>query len=131
MSIRLELLEPSVFGASIDEDRHLRAVQAYLAVRSEMADAELIQKAPSFIKVASRDEIQRLFNQSVSGVGLSHVSEPPRALPVKLDFRYFRLELSDPLWQAVLRSRSVAVWVASQIPNPEMELVLILPPDEK
>jgi type VI secretion system protein ImpJ len=131
VSIRLELLEPSVFGASIEEDRHLRAVQAYLAVRSEMADAELVQKAPSSIKVASRDEIQRLFNQSVSGVGLSHVSEPPRALPVKLDFRYFRLELSDPLWQAVLRSRSVAVWVASQIPDPEMELVLILPPDEK
>ena len=131
VSIRLELLEPSVFGASIDEDRHLRAVQAYLAVRSEMADAELIQKAPSSIKVASRDEIQRLFNQSVSGVDLSHVSEPPRALPVKLDFRYFRLDLSDPLWQAVLRSRSVAVWVASQIPDPEMELVLILPPDEK
>jgi predicted component of type VI protein secretion system len=50
---------------------------------------------------------------------------------VKLDFRYFRLDLSDPLWQAVLRSRSVAVWVASQIPDPEMELVLILPPDEK
>jgi type VI secretion system protein ImpJ len=96
-----------------------------------MADAELIQKAPSSIKVASRDEIQRLFNQSVSGVDLSHVSEPPRALPVKLDFRYFRLDLSDPLWQAVLRSRSVAVWVASQIPDPEMELVLILPPDEK
>lgn len=131
VSIRLQEVEPSVYGAPIEEDRHLRAVQAYLAVRSDVADADLVEKAPSFIKVASRDEIQRLFSQSVSGVGLSHVSEPPRALPVKLDFRYFRLDLSDPLWQTVLRSRTVAVWVASQIPSPELELVLILPPDEK
>lgn len=130
-SIRLQEVEPSVYGAPIEEDRHLRAVQAYLAVRSDVADADLVEKAPSFIKVASRDEIQRLFSQSVSGVGLSHVSEPPRALPVKLDFRYFRLDLSDPLWQTVLRSRTIAVWVASQIPSPELELVLILPPDEK
>ena len=53
------------------------------------------------------------------------------ALPVKLDYRYFRLDLSDPLWQAVLGSRSIAVWVASRIPDPELELVLILPQDEK
>ena len=67
----------------------------------------------------------------MSGVGLTHIQEPPRALPVKLDYRYFRLDLSDPLWQAALRSRSVAVWIASQIPDPELELILILPPDEK
>jgi len=131
VSILLEEVEPSVYGASIEEDRHLKAVQAYLAVRSKIPDADLIEKAPGLMKVASRDEIQRLFSQSVSGVGLSHVQEPPRALPVKLDYRYFRLDLSDPLWQNVLRSRSIAVWIASQIPDPELELVLILPPDEK
>lgn len=131
VSIQLQELEPSVYGAPIEDDRHLRAVQAYLAVRSDMADADLIGRAPTSIKVASRDDIQRLFSQSVSGVELTHVVEPPRALPVKLDFRYFRLDLADPLWQSVLRSRSVAVWVASQISSPELELVLILPPDEK
>jgi len=131
VSIRLERLEPSVFGGSIEEDRHLKAVQAYLAVRAEISDAELIEKAPGLMKVASRDEIQRLFSQSVSGIGLSFVQEPPRALPMKLAFRYFRLDLSDPRWQAVLRSRSIAVWVASRIPDPELELTLILPPDEK
>jgi type VI secretion system protein ImpJ len=130
VSIRLKEVEPSVYGASIDEEKHLRAVQAYLAVRSDVANAELVEKAAGLIKVASRDEIQRLFSQSVSGVGLSHISEPPRALPVKLDFQYFRLDLSDPLWQTVLRSRTIAVWVASQIPTPELELVLILPPDD-
>ncbi len=131
VSIGLTEVEPSVYGASIEEDRHLKAVQGFLAVRSGIPEAELIEKAPSLMKVASRDDIQRLFNQSVSGVGLTHIEEPPRALPVKLDYRYFRLDLSDPLWQAALRSRSVAVWIASQIPDPELELILILPPDEK
>lgn len=131
VSIPLEPLEPSVFGASIEEDRHLQAVQAYLAIRSEIPEADLIQKVPSLVKIASRDEVQRLFNQSVRGVELTHVGEPPRALPVKLDYTYFRLELSDPLWQTVLRSRSIAAWAASQIPDPRMELVLILPPEEK
>ncbi len=130
VSIQLKALEPSVFGAAVEEDRHLKAVQAFLAIRADADDAELVEKAPGRIKVASRDDIQRLFHQSTSGVPLSFVSEPPRALPVKLAYRYFRLETSDPLWQNVLRSRSVAVWVASEIPNPEMELVLILPPED-
>lgn len=130
VSIQLKSLEPSVFGAEVEEDRYLKAVQAFLAIRAEVDEAELVEKAPGRIKVASRDDIQRLFHQSTSGVPLSFVSEPPRALPVKLAYRYFRLETSDPLWQNVLRSRSVAVWVASEIRNPEMELVLILPPED-
>lgn len=130
-SIQLQEVEPSVYGASIEDDRHLKAVQAYLAVRADMSEADLLERVPSSVKIASRDEIQRLFSQSISGVGLTHVSEPPRALPVKLDFRYFRLDLSDPLWQKVLMSRSIAVWVASQIPAPDLELVLILPPDSR
>lgn len=128
-SIQLREVEPAVFGAPIEDERHLRAVQAYLAVRADMSEADLVERVPTSLKIASRDEIQRLFSQSISGVGLAHVAEPPRALPVKLDFRYFRLDLSDPLWQTVLMSRSIAVWVASQIPAPELELVLILPPD--
>jgi type VI secretion system protein ImpJ len=131
VSIRLVAAEPSVYAATIEEERHLKAVQAFLAVRAGLPDAELIQKAPGRIKVAARDEVQRLFHQAVSGVPLTFVAEPPRALPVRLSYRYFRLDTADPLWQNVLRSRSVAVWVASEIPSPEMEMVLILPPDER
>ena len=130
VSLSLEELEPSVRGAELEEDRYLRAVQVFLAVRSDLEEEVLVEKAPAWIKISSKDDIQRLFHRSVRGVGLSYVREPPGALPIRLDYRYFKLDISDPLWEKVLGARSVAVWSGKELENPVMELVLVLPPED-
>lgn len=128
--LALEEKESSIYATSLDEDRWLSAVQAYLAVTSEMDQSRLIQKAPDWIKVASRDQIRDLLNRAVPGLTLRHQPTPPSAVPLKMGCQYFHLEATGSLWSAILQSRSLAAWVPKEIQSPEIELVLLLPPEK-
>ena len=130
VTLRLHEKEPSIHSTSLDDERQLSAVQAYLAVTSEMDQSRLIQKAPDWIKVASRDQIRDLLGRAVPGVTLRHQPSPPSAVPLKMGCQYFHLENTGPLWSNILQSRSLAAWVPSEIPAPEIELVLLLPPEK-
>jgi len=130
VTLPLVATERSTYAVTIDDDRHLAAIQAYLAVTTDLDQARLIEKAPAWIKVASRDQIGDLLAQAVAGIELQHTPAPPSALQVKGGSQYFRLEMVGPRWSSVLRSRSLAAWVSDDIPDPQLELVLLLPPDD-
>jgi type VI secretion system protein ImpJ len=130
VTLPLLATDRSTYAVSLDDDRQLSAIQAYLAVTSEMDQARLIDKAPAWIKVASRDQIGDLLSQAVPGIELKHTPAPPSALQVRGGSQYFRLEMVGPRWSSVLRSRSLAAWVSGDIPDPQLELVLLLPPEE-
>lgn len=130
VTLPLVATERSTWAVSLDDDRQLSAIQAYLAVTTEMDQARLIDKAPAWIKVASRDQIGDLLAQAVPGIELKHTPVPPSALQVRAGSQYFRLEIVGPRWSSVLRSRSLAAWVSGDIPDPTLELVLLLPSEE-
>jgi len=60
-------------------------------------------------------------------VPLAHVITPPNAIPVKLNYQYFALNQSGGSWEAVVRARNLAAYVPSDFPNPQLELVIVLP----
>jgi type VI secretion system protein ImpJ len=99
----------------------------YLAVNAEMNEAELINKAPSLMKVCSANHVEHLVRQALPGMTLTHVARPPSSIPVKLNYQYFSLNQSGLAWEAVLRTRNVAAYVPGEFPNPQMELVILLP----
>jgi len=100
----------------------------YLAVSAEMGEAELISKAPRLIKVCSATtHIEHLVKQALPGVQLTHVSQPPSAIPVKLNYQYFSLNQSGLAWEAVGRARNLAAYVPGDFPNPALELLILLP----
>jgi len=49
-------------------------------------------------------------------------------VPVKSDFEYFSLDQNGLAWESVRRARNLAAYVPSELPNPELELVILLPP---
>jgi type VI secretion system protein ImpJ len=55
---------------------------------------------------------------------------PPGAIPVKLDYPYFRVNQSGVAWEAVQRARNIAAYVPGDIPNPQMELTIVFPQAE-
>jgi type VI secretion system protein ImpJ len=127
-SLPLRLTEPSVYAAAIDQDRYLQAAQAYLAISAELKPEELIRKVPQLLKISSADQLDRLIKRALAGVGLSHVANPPSALPVRLDYQYFALDLKGPDWDAIRVARNLAAYVPSDLPNPRLELVLLFAP---
>lgn len=131
VSLPLRPTQPHVQATALDEERYLGATEMYLALRSELKADEMARRVPQLVKVSSGDRVEVLIRQALPGVGLRHVPEPPGSLPVKLDYEYFRLDRTGPEWDAVQRARNVAVYLPSDFPAAEGELVLLLPRDDR
>jgi type VI secretion system protein ImpJ len=121
--------QASVQATAIDQDRYLAAPQLYLAIRAEMPREELLRRTPQLVKISSADQVERLIRQALPGMGLHHVADPPSAIPVKLDYQYFLIDQSGPEWDAVRRARNLAAYVPSDFIGPQLELVVVLPPE--
>lgn len=127
VSIPLQLTDRLVWSGSITDERHLKDSQFILSVTAGGPVDELIRKFPQLAKLASPNDISRLIRNSLPGVTLRYLTSPPAAVPTKLDNQYFALAQSGPLWDSLTQSRAVSVFVPSEIADPKMELLVVLP----
>jgi type VI secretion system protein ImpJ len=127
VSLPLKLTQPSIYATSLADDKYLRNTRLYLAVRAETSSAEIVSKTPYLIKVCSANHIEHLVRQALPGIPMTHAPKPPSAIPVKLDYQYFSLSQSGGAWEAVQRSRNLAAFVPGDLPNPQLELIILLP----
>lgn len=127
VSLPLKLAQPSVYATTIDEDRYLVGTKMYLAIASPMNEADLARKAPQLIKVCSATQIEQLVRQALPGIQLTHMVKAPASVPVKLNCSYFSLNQAGPVWDAVGRARNLAAYVPGDIPEPQLELIILLP----
>jgi type VI secretion system protein ImpJ len=127
VSLPLRATDPSVYATALDQDRYFDAPQMYIAVASSMKQDELIRRVPQLLKVSSADQLERLIRQALPGVALTYVPTPPSAIPIRLNFHYFALQRSGEYWDAIRQSRHLAVYAPADLPDPELELVILLP----
>jgi type VI secretion system protein ImpJ len=120
-------VQPSVYAAALDQDRYLTAPQIFIAFGVEGRPPEIAQRAPQLLKVAAAGQLDRLIRQALPGISLTHVPNPPSAVPMKVNYQYFLVQKSGPEWDAVVRARNLAVYVPSELPEPQLELVVMLP----
>lgn len=127
VALPLKEVEVAIHATAVDQEQYFAGAQIYLAVAASLKPDELLSKVPQLLKVSSADQLQRLIRQALPGVSLRHVPEPPGQIPVKLDYQYFQLDRSGVDWDAIARSRNLAVYVPSDFPQPRLELVILLP----
>ena len=127
VSLPLKLIQPSIYATSLSVDKYLQDTKMYLAIGCGMNEADLIAKAPYLIKVCSANHIEHLVRQALPGVQLTHVTRPPSSIPVKMNFQYFTLNQSGVAWEAITRARNLAAYAPGDFPNPQMELIILLP----
>jgi type VI secretion system protein ImpJ len=127
VSLPLRRTEPSVYATALDQDRYFTAPQMYLAVSAGLKQDELIRRVPQLLKVSSADRLELLIRRALPGVALAHTANPPSAIPIKLDYQYFALDRSGEDWDAIRLSRHLAVYAPADLPDPELELVIMLP----
>jgi type VI secretion system protein ImpJ len=127
VSLPLKLVQPSIYAASIDNDKYLVNTKMYLAIAAEASQAEIVGKTPQLVKVCSASHIEHLVRQALAGVSLTYVPAPPSAIPVKLNYQYFSLSQSGVAWEAIQRARNLAAYVPGDLPNPQLELIILLP----
>lgn len=127
VALPLKLVKPFIYAAAVDQDKYFKDTKMYLAIAAEMSEAEIIHKTPQLVKVCSATHIEHLVRQALPGVTLTHIERPPSQMPIKLNFQYFSLNQSGLAWEAVLRSRNLAAYMPAEFPNPQAELIIVLP----
>jgi len=126
VALPLKLSRDTIYATSIDKDAYFNGSKFYLAISSDLRDADLIDRVPKLLKACSATDIEMLIRNALPGLGLQHVPTPPRAIPVKLRQQYFAIEQSGKYWESVLRARNFAVHAPADLLNPQMELVILL-----
>ena len=127
VALPLKLVQPSIYATSIDNDKYLVNTKMYLAMSAETGRADIVAKTPQLVKVCSANHVEHLVRQALPGVPLTYVASPPSAIPVKLNYQYFSLNQSGVAWEAIHRARNLAAYVPAELPNPQLELIILLP----
>jgi type VI secretion system protein ImpJ len=127
VTLPLKLVRPAIYATSLDQEKYLAQTRLYLAMSADVSQADLISRTPQLVKVCSADLIDHLVQRALPGLSLTHVSTPPGSIPVKLNYQYFALNQAGGPWEAVTRARNLAAYVPGDFPNPQLELVIVLP----
>lgn len=127
VSLPLKPVRTSIYAASIADDKYLNNTKMYLAINADVGKADLIARTPQLVKICSANHIDHLVRQALPGVPLTHVAAPPSSIPAKLNYQYFSLSQGGLAWEAITRSRNLAAYVPGDLPNPQMELLILLP----
>jgi type VI secretion system protein ImpJ len=113
------------YVGQIHDDRLLADAKFYLAANAQIQPARLIEDVPAKSKISSPDEVGALIGRAVPGVSLSHEPIPPTAIPVKPGYKYYALHTSGRWWEAVCKTRSLALYLPDEFPDLKVELVAI------
>src|SRR5579872_605351 len=127
VSLPLKLAQPFIYGTPILDDSYLVNTKLYLAVRAQMPEAALISRAPDLIRISSGTQIEHLIQYAMPGLPMRHVQNPPAAIPVDLNYQYFSLTQTGDAFEAIKRGRTFAVHVPADFPEPQLELLILLP----
>jgi type VI secretion system protein ImpJ len=130
VSLPLKLTQPSIYAAALANDKYLFNTRMYLAISADLSEADLLKRAPQLVKLCSATHIETLIRQALPGMPMMHVPSPPGSIPIKLNYHYFSLNQSGVAWEAVQRARNIAAYVPGDIPNPQLELIILLPQAE-
>ncbi len=114
------------WSGEVTDQRCLGPSRWIFAVRSPIGEAELIERVPRLAKVCSREFIVKLVQRAMPGLSLTQLAIPPAAVSPRLETQYFMVNRAGPCWESIVKTRQVGVYVPGELPNPEIELLVVL-----
>jgi type VI secretion system protein ImpJ len=113
------------YVGQINDDRLFANAKFYLAASAQVAPARLVDDVPAKSKISSPDEVGAIIGRAVPGVSLSHEPLPPTAIPVKAGYKYYALHTSGRWWEAICKTKSLALYLPDEFPELKVELVAV------
>jgi type VI secretion system protein ImpJ len=110
----------------VTDQRCLNRSRWVLSIKSPIGEVQTIARTPQLVKVCSSQFVGKLVDRALPGLGLTHLPVPPPAVSRHVDVQYFGISLNGPCWEHIGQSREVGVYVPGDIPNPELELLVVL-----
>ena len=126
-AITLTEVKPSFHLGRIDSQRIDERASFYLGVNADIPGPELAQTVPVRFKVGAPDDVDKCVLSALPGVKLSHVTQVPAAIPIRPGNQYFALEPRGPLYERMLKSGSITIYVPAGLNDLKLELIALTP----
>lgn len=126
VSIPLRLTRQSYYQGDLSSDKINRSAQLYLSVSSSLPMHELVELVPRRFKVATPDAVEKRVLAALPGTPLSHVTQVPSAIPVRPGFSYFFIEPLGALYDDMIKSDAICIYVPGGFDDLKLELMAIV-----
>ncbi|MEM1266807.1 MAG: type VI secretion system baseplate subunit TssK [Pseudomonadota bacterium] len=122
VSIALEERNYGVRVGIIADRKLLGTSQFVLAVQADIPAETVRRHFPAQAKVGPVEEIRKLVNSALPGIGVTGLPVAPRQIPYHAGMVYFELDASSAYWSKITTSGGLAFFVAGEFPGLQMEL---------
>jgi type VI secretion system protein ImpJ len=126
ISIPLTKIADYFYDADITDARCLGRARWIFGIHSPIGEAELIGRTPLLVKVCSAKFVGELVKRAMGGLALTHLPVPPSAIPAKVESHYFSISRDGPFWDHIVQTKRVGIYVPGDLPNVELELLVVL-----
>ena len=126
LSIPLKPVANYFYEGAITDQRCLDRARWMISVHSALGDADVINRTLQLVKVCSAQFVPQLVKRALPGMELTHVPVPPSAVARRVESQYFSVSRAGPCWDHIVQTRRVGIYIPGDIPNPEIELLVIL-----
>lgn len=127
ISIALKETRPSYWVGSLETDKITRDSRLYLAVSSTMLQThDLIQIVPLRFKVGNTVDVEQRVVAALPAIPLHHLMQVPTAIPVRSGVSYFEVEPHHDLYQRMLDSEAICIYVPAGFQDISLELIAVM-----
>ena len=82
----------------------------YVAVWGTLPEAQVRERLPKLMKVASVNQIKAILSSAINGAQLELEYRPPSALPIKPGVTFFRLQRTAEFWSDIAATGTFALY---------------------
>ena len=122
VSIQLEERAYGIRVGIVADRKLIGNSQFVLAVRADVPAETVRRHFPAQAKVGPVEEIRKLVNSALPGIGVEGMPVAPRQIPYHAGMVYFELDRSSNYWSKITTSGGLAFFVAGEFPGLDMEL---------
>ncbi len=125
VAIPLSELKPSFMIGHLEGEKLTEGADFYLSISTEHPVNQLAEMVPVKLKVGAPDDVEKILNSALPGVRLTHAQQTPSALPVRVGNYYFNFEPNGQIYERMLRSRSICIYVPQALSDLKIELLAV------
>ena len=92
-----------------------------LAAKASVPTDRLLRTFPGQIKIGPVEQIRDLVNSALPGIRIRPLPVAPRQIPYHAGVAYFELDRTSPLWKQMSAAGAVALHIAGDFPDLELE----------
>lgn len=123
--VSLEKQSENQWVGRIPDNNLLIGAQFFFAVSGELPERKIVDELPHKVKIGGPDDVHTLVAAALPGLPITFAARPPVGLPARAGLQYFRLEKTGRLWDAVLKTNTLAIFVPADFKSVKFELFAI------